>query len=182
MELMASGLSPQMVWAFCKAVWQSLLCHWSRPSTPCSLGFEWEWINQTVWERSANLMHFVSRSTAIRDPRPPATCNVSTHELQPDWEVSYSSKTDCDLLCDHYFNIQGVVVFQQWGYSEMIPRTNSVYLNIESSIITKYCTFNKDIRDIMSVMGTVKHHKTSSSRFTLQTLELKVVLHWTVPF
>lgn len=68
MALMASGLSPQMVWAFCKAVWQSLLCHWSRPSTPCSLGLEWEWINQMVWERSANLMHFVSRSTVIRDP------------------------------------------------------------------------------------------------------------------
>lgn len=65
MELMASGLSPQMVWAFCKAVWQNLLCHWSRPSTPCSLGFEWEWINQMVWERSANLMHFVSRSAVI---------------------------------------------------------------------------------------------------------------------
>lgn len=68
MELMASGLSPQMVWAFCKAVWQRLLCHWSRPSTLCLLGFEWEWINQMAWERSANLMHFVSRSAAISDP------------------------------------------------------------------------------------------------------------------
>lgn len=67
MELMASGLSPQMVWAFCKAVWQSLLCHWSRPSTPCLLGLEWEWINQMVWERSAYLMHFVSRSTVIQE-------------------------------------------------------------------------------------------------------------------
>lgn len=99
MALMASGLSPQMVWAFCAAVWQSPLCHWSRPSTPCSLGHEWEWINQMVWERSANLMHFVSRSPAAEprqdlrrylQPEQPALLQAGDVALTRSWSELWS--------------------------------------------------------------------------------------------
>lgn len=112
MELMASGLSPQMVWAFCKAAWQTPLCHWSRPSTPCSLGLEWEWINQTVWERSGNLMHFVSRSAAIRDPRPP----LYLHLTNPRTSCKHTENTN--RLCGS--TLIWFWPFIQWSFKKNI--------------------------------------------------------------
>lgn len=119
MALMASGLSPQMVWAFCAAVWQSPLCHWSRPSTPCSLGLEWEWINQMVWERSANLMHFVSRSTAA-EPRQdlrrylqPRTC--SRRCCRPvTWRAHWAdlSSDPCSHLRDDHWSFLQFVYWE----------------------------------------------------------------------
>lgn len=120
MALMASGLSPQMVWAFCEAVWQSLLCHWSRPSTPCSLGLEWEWINQKVWERERSSRLNALCVKVYGDGRDPPLVSFYLHPLsyinvapRPELMVTIS------VFCKR--NVSWIITLCQWRLKNDFP-------------------------------------------------------------